>query len=226
MIKGPLDRPERSDSHHLARQTKSLYISQFALLFMFIVCIVLCISLILSFNRPQKVAVIDISTGKSFGTVTQDYTSNLLEMNLIYYSKEFCETFYNANHSEIEGARRSAVANMHPTLVNKLNISEDFFNDSYVREIKTGLGICTFDWITIPHLTVSNDPRYTVFCQFRRIVKMSGKVFETKHNVIIIWLRYKNIDPMKKPSPIFVIDFSDNSINSREVNEQLQLITR
>ncbi|MBN1292367.1 MAG: hypothetical protein JXB48_11055 [Candidatus Latescibacteria bacterium] len=226
MTDSHLDRPERSDTHFLARQTKSLFISQLALLFMFFVCLALVGAVIMTSRKPQTIAVIDSSTGKNFGTVTRQYTDDLLEMNLVYYSKEFCENFYNANHADIDGARKNAVENMHPTLISKLKITTDFYNDSYVRNIKQNLGTCSFDWITIPHVTTRNDPRYTVFCQFRRLQNLSGKVFETKHNVIINWIRYKNIDPMKKPSPLFVLDFSDNDINSPAVKEQIELITR
>ena len=226
MTKSPLDRPERSDTHFLARQTKSLFVSQLALLFMFIICLALIGALIMSSRKPRTIAVIDASTGRNYGTVTGEYTDNLLEMNLVYYSREFCENFYNANHAEIDGARKNAVETMHPTLISRLKITTDFYNDSYVRNIKQNLGSSSFDWITIPQVTTRNDPRYTVFCQFRRVQHLSGKVFETKHNVTINWIRYNNIDPMKKPSPLFVLDFSDNDINSHAVKEQLELITR
>lgn len=221
-----LDRPERKDTHHLARQTKSLYVSQIALLFMFVVCLALIAAVVIATRRPQSVAVIDTSTGKSYGTRTQGFTSDLLEMNLVYYSKLFCESFYNANHYEIESARKVAVDNMHPTLIRKLKITPDFYNDAFVKNIKENLVTCSFDWITIPQITTKNDPRYTVFCQFRRMQNMNGKVFETKHNVTISWIRYKNIDPIKKPTPLFILDFSDNNIDSPQVKEQLQLITR
>ena len=226
MTKAYLDRPERTDTHFLARQTKSLFVSQLALLFMFIISLALVVALILTSRRSQSLAVIDVSTGKNYGSVTQQYTKELLEMNLVYYSREFCENFYNATHSQIDGARRQAVETMHPTLVSKLKITADFYNDSYVRNIKQNLGSCTFDWITIPHVTSRNDPRYTVFCQFRRIQNLNGKVFESRHNVTINWIRYNNIDPMKKPTPLFVLDFNDNDINSPQVKEQLELITR
>jgi len=221
-----IDKPERADSHHLAKQTKSLYISQIALLFLFVIGVFMLIALMLSFNRPERIAVIDKSSGKTYGTVTQQYTQDLLDMNLVFYSKEFCEAFYNANHTEIDGARRLAVSNMHPTLISKLKITDDYYNDSYVKGIKQNLGTCTFDWSNAPSITKRNDPRYTTFCQFRRIVNMNGKLYETKHNVIIQWIRYKNIDPMKKPTPLFVLDFSDGEITSKEVQEQLELTTK
>jgi len=221
-----LNQPERKDMHHLQRQTKSLYISQIALVFMFVICLALIAAVVVTARRPQSVAVIDTSSGKAYGTTTQGYTADLLEMNLVYYSKLFCESFYNANHYEIEGARKTAVDNMHPSLLKKLKITTDFYNDAFVKNIKGTLGTCTFDWITIPQITTKNDPRYTVFCQFRRLQKLNDKVYETKHNVTISWIKYKNIDPMKKATPLFVLDFTDNDINSPEVKEQLQLITR
>jgi hypothetical protein len=226
MSEEKIDRPERSDSHHLAKQTKSLYVSQIALLFLFAICVFLCVALMLSFNRPERIAVIDKSSGKTYGTVTQKYTQELMDMNLVYYSKEFCEAFYNANHTDIDGARRLAVSNMHPTLIRKLKITEDYYNDSYVKEIKQNLGTCTFDWMNAPTITKRNDPRYTTFCQFRRIVSLNGKLYETKHNVTIQWIRYKSIDPMKKPTPLFVLDFSDGDISSKEVQEQIELTTK
>jgi len=224
--KEQLDRPERTDTHYLARQTKSLFVSQIALLLMFIISLTLVAAVILVSRQPQRIAIIDTSTGKNYGTVTRGYTSDLLEMNLVYYSRQFCESFYNATHSEIDGARKLAVESMHPTLVSKLKITADFYSDSYVRSIKQTLGTCTFDWITVPQVTSRNDPRYTVFCQFRRMQTMGSKVFESKHNVTINWIRYRNIDPMKKPTPLFVLDFRDNDINSPEVREQLELVTR
>jgi hypothetical protein len=80
--------------------------------------------------------------------------------------------------------------------------------------------------VTPPRVTVANDPRYTVFCQFKRTVNMGEKIYESKHNVIINWIRYENIDPMKKPSPIFVLDFVDSDLSSKEVQQQLELITK
>jgi hypothetical protein len=196
------------------------------MLFLFIICILLLLAVKASFKRSQNIAIIDTSTGKNYGTVTQQYTKDLLKMNLLYYSKEFCEAFYNANHTEIEASRRLAVSQMHPTLIDKLKINEDFYRDSYVRQIKQNLAACTFDWVSPPRVTISNDPRYTVFCQFKRTIQMQGSFYESKHNVVINWIRYSNIDPMKKASPIYVLDFSDNEINSDAVKQQLELLTK
>jgi hypothetical protein len=226
MTKDNFDRPERADMHHLARQTRTIYLSQLGLLLIFAVCVLLCLALMVSFKRPQNIAVIDSTTGKSYGTVTQQYTADLMKMNLIYYSKEFCEAYYNSNHTEIEAARKLAVSHMHPTLVQKMGITEEFFNNSYVKNVKQNLATATYDWVTPPRVTVVNDPRYTVFCQFKRTVNMGDRIYESKHNVVINWIRYENIDPMKKPSPIFVLDFVDGDLSSKEVQQQLELITK
>ena len=225
-MKEMLDRPERSDLHYLAQQSRSIYLSQLSMLFLFVLCALLVLAFMESSKRPRHIAVIDTSTGKAFGTVTRQYTTDLLSMNLIYYSRLFCEEFYDANHISIQGSRKAAVEQMHPTLVQKLGITEDFYKDSYVKNIKANLATCTFDWITPPKVTVSSDPRYTVFCQFRRSIQKEGKIYESKHNVILNWIRYSDIDPMKKPSPIYVLDFSDNDINSQEVKQQLELLTQ
>lgn len=226
MATDKLDRPERSDMHHLAKQTKTIYLSQLGMVLMFLLCIMMCFALIMSFKKPQNIAVIDTSSGKAYGTVTQQYTNDLMKMSLIYYSKEFCEAYYNSNHTDIESARRVAVEQMHHNLVEKLGIKEDFYENDYVKNVKKQLATSTFDWQAPPKITISNDPRYTVFCQFRRTTHIGGKDYESKHNVIISWVRYENIDPTKKPSPIFVIDFTDGDINSKDVQQQLELITK
>jgi hypothetical protein len=226
MANEKLDRPERADMHHLAKQTRTIYLSQLGLVLMFVLCALMCLALMTSFKRPQNIAVIDTSSGRSYGTVTQSYTNDLMKMNLIYYSKEFCESYYNSNHTEIEAARRVAVSHMHPTLVQKMGIKDDFFDNAYVKNVKQQLATSTFDWLAPPHVTVTNDPRYTVFCQFRRLTHIGDKNYESKHNVIINWIRYENIDPMKKASPIYVLDFTDGDLNSKEVQQQLELITK
>jgi len=221
-----IEKPLRSDHHHLYAQTKKLYFTQLGMVVLFIITLLLIFVLVIQAKQPAKIAVINTANGKSYMTVSQNYTHDLLAQNIIYYSKEFCEGFFNATGIEVGGARFSAVKHMHPDLIKELEIDSTFFNDQTVKGLRESKAISYFKWSMPPQITVTNDPRYEVFCQFERTIKRKNyKDHVKKYNLVLNWVRFKkNINPMEKPAPLYLIKLNDIEENSIEMKRQLELI--
>lgn len=220
------DLPERPHVHFLSVQTRNLYIVQIAFITVAIICISLIAALVLIVRTPKPVVLFDMSSGRNYGAKTTKYNVSILESNLVYYSRQFCECLFNATSGEIEGSRHTALDLMDPSLQQKLKLTENnFIMTDYVKQVKDNGIVSTIEWNAPPQITVRNDPEYTMICQFTVNIKTGNQLEKVKHNVVVRWKRYGSYDPMLRACPVFVSYFHDGDLNDFEIVKQLEILS-
>jgi hypothetical protein len=188
-------------------------------------CVLLAVTVMISIRQPRLITVIDSSTGKTFtGVGKPEIKIDIIPRQLIYYSRLFCEAFLSENYVTVMSDRAKAKALMHPSLSKKL--PPDFLNESSMEDAFKYKSNSLFEWIVKPVVTASDDPRYTVFCQFVKKVKREGyKTTEDNFNVKLDWGRLmNNQDPFNRPHDLVLLKFDELKDNSAELKSQLNLI--
>ena len=220
----PLQRPIRPDKEYLYGLTKAVFIMRVAVIGLIVSVLILGGIAFVSMNRPRLVTVVDLSSGKTLTSIGKtEVGSEVLEQQLVYYSRQFCESFLCADHVTIREARKAAVELMHPDLASKL--PKDWLDDGDVRECIENKTTSYFDWTLKPAVTTKNDPRYSVFCQFTKEVRKEGfQPVKTRYNIRLDWGRLvKNTDPFNRPHSLVLLNFEQLQDESK-INEQLKMV--
>jgi hypothetical protein len=220
----PIDKPIRPDREYVYGLTRAVFIMRFAVISLFIICILLIGITFLSLNKPRLVTVVDIGTGKSISALSSNNISDqVIEQQLVYYSRVFCESYLCQDHVILSDARKTAVGLMHPDLARKL--PKDWLNDNDVKNCIENQETSYFDWALKPAVTMKNDPRYSVFCQFTKETRREGfEPIKKRYNIRLDWGRLiKNTDPFNRPHSLVLLNFEQLQDESK-INEQLQLI--
>lgn len=221
-----LDQPIRADHEYTFSLTKAVFNMRVGMLFLTLLCLGMGVLVFTSMRQPRLVAVIDSATGKTYGSVaTPTLTFSLLERQLIYYSREFCEAYLAYDHVTIKSARQTAKALMHPTLLAP-SLPKDYLEDKDVLAAVKSQATSNFEWTIRPRVTAAADPKYTVFCQFTRTIKRYGFEDQVKtFNVKLDWGRLRNDqDAFNRPHALTLLKFEELAVNSPELTTQLNLI--
>lgn len=220
----PLQRPIRPDKEYMVGLTKAVFIMRFALIGLILSVMVLGGLAFMAINKPGVVTVVDLSSGKTLTALGKTAVgSEVLEQQLVYYSKQFCESFLCADHVTIRESRKIAAELMHPDLAAKL--PKDWLENSDVKNCIENRTTSYFDWTLKPAVTIKNDPRYSVFCQFTKEVRTEGYQPEKKrYNIRLDWGRLvKNTDPFNRPHSLVLLNFEQLQDDSK-INEQLKMV--
>jgi len=220
------NKPIRPDKEYLHGLSSTVFIMRFAVVALFVVSILLAGITFVSINKPALITVVDMSTGKTVTSITRNSVDNqIIEQQLIYYSRVFCESFLNQDHVTIGDARKTAVGLMHPDLAKKL--PKDWLDNGNI-DVRSCIELKStsyFDWTLKPAVTAKNDPRYSVFCQVVKEVRREGfETIKTRYNIRLDWGRLvKNTDPFNRPHSLVLLNFEQLQDESK-ISEQLQLI--
>lgn len=220
------NKPIRPDKEYLHGLSSSVFVMRFAVVALFVISILLAGITFVSMNKPELITVVDMSTGKTVTSMTRNsLNEQVIEQQLIYYSRVFCESFLNQDHVTIASARKTAVELMHPDLAKKL--PKDWLSSTNV-DVRTCIeqkSTSYFDWSLKPAVTSKNDPRYSVFCQVTKEVRREGfETIKTRYNIRLDWGRLiKNTDPFNRPHSLVLLNFEQLQDESK-ISEQLQLI--
>ncbi len=220
-----IDKPIRSDHEFTASLTKSIIIWRLVSVLFTVIIVGSFIVTLNALKRPRLITVIDSSSGKTYTSMSESRMSKtIVERQLIYYSKVFCESFLSENYVTVINDRKEAIDLMHPEL--EVQLPEDFAKRKGVAEIISSKSSTTFDWTIKPVVSSAADPYYTVFCQFTKRTKKQGyKAFSQKYNIKLDWGRLiNNTDPFNRPHDLVLIKFEELDDNSAELKHQLNLI--
>lgn len=219
-----VDKPIRPDREYVYGLTKAVFIMRFAVISLFIVCLISTGVTLFTLNKPGLVTVVDMGSGKTVSALSSTgINDQVLEHQLIYYSRMFCESYLSQDHVRITEDRKSASMLMHPELARKL--PKDWLTDKDVKGCLESKETCYFDWPLKPAVTARNDPRYSVFCQFSKEVRREGyEPIRTRYNLRLDWGRLiKNTDPFNRPHSLVLLNFEQLQEESK-INELLQKI--
>lgn len=205
----PTNKPIRPDKVFFDGLTKAVFIMRLTVLALFFVCVMLAGVAVVSLYKPQLITVVDMSGRTSTSLGSNKMGDQVIEQQLIYYSREFCESFLNQDHVSIKDTRKTAVALMHPDLVKKL--PKDYLDGNEVRMSRENKQTCYFDWPLKPDVIEKNDPRYSVYCEFIRETKKEGyEPIKTRYTIRLDWGRLiKNNDPFNRPHSLVLLNFEN-----------------
>lgn len=216
------NKPQRSDSLFISDTMKAFFNARIGLFAVSIVAIVSIIAVIYLVIQPQRVVVIDASSGKTYYAVNKASVSQeLIDRQLCYYSAQFCENYFNNDFLTIESARKRVV-----------DLMSTSFRDSTKKkwDASSDLRICLdkkqasyFVWEINPSVTMRNDPYYTTWCVFERNIKENEMLRETKkYHIILKWGRTaNNTDYRTRPHSLVLMSFSLVNEGSAEYNDQI-----
>lgn len=220
--KQDLNKPVRSDQHQLSKHFKAVTVLQGTLLGQFILILLLIVVNYSLSNKPVKYAVVDLSTGQAFSSkMVNQLNESIIEQQLVYYTKDFAEKFYDSDYMTIQKSREAALAVMTTSL--QKSIPEDWTKGKEISQAQNNRATCQFKWIIKPIITNKDDPRFTVFGQFERTVTMQGyKPWTTKHYLRLDWGRLtEQFDPYERPHGLVLMNYTELAEESKGLIEQL-----
>lgn len=215
-----LDIPERPDEMYMGKLIRELFSQRIAIIAMLILCLALIGVIILQNSKPIPIAVVNGESGKTFFSKTQQLDRTVLEKQLLYYSRQFCEDYFGRNHVTVRNNRMRALDIMHPNMKGEVEKGIDAEINRVLKELWND----QFIWkVTV--VTEKNDPRYSVFCQFELILNRPGYEPVTRsYNIKLDWGRLvKNSDPFERPHSLVLLKAQELDANSDELKKQLNL---
>jgi hypothetical protein len=217
-------KPPRPDKSYLSDMVSAIINSRITIIICGATIATLLVIVFALINQPKLIAVIDRNTGETFTTVSNKITQDALERQLLFYSKKFCENYLNLDHVSVIESRKWSLSQMHPKMRSTVG-GEKFYETREVVEAIDKNYVCSYKWILNPRITVRAYPKYTVFCQFNRILKRVGyKPIEEIFNIKLDWVHLvKNPDPFKRPHDLLLIEFEELQRDSEEFKNQLNL---
>lgn len=219
-------RPERSDSVFISDVLKAAFNARIGLVVVSIVTILLMVVIFILASRPQRVVVIDASSGRTYAALNKSgLAQDIIDRQLTYYSIQACEDYLNFDHMTIQQARQTIFDIAHPKF--KESLPQNWLtNDPELRRCIDDRYSSYFDWEIIPRVTMRNDPYYSTFCVFTRIVKVNDVTKEVKkYNVKVDWGRLENnADYSKRPHSLVLLRISVLNQGSNEYNDQINQI--
>jgi hypothetical protein len=213
-----LTKPERPDKNYIGGLVREVFSQRIAIIAMLVICLALCGIIIMLLNKPVAIAVVNGESGFTSITKAQKLSFDILEKQLLFYSREFCEDYFGRNHVSIRQNRERAFELMHPNM--KADAAKEFTSVTVglvLRELWTD----KFDWkITV--VTEKNDPRYSVFCQFDVTFNRNGEEKIESHNVKLDFGRLvKASNPFDRPHSLVLLKVQE--ISGDELKKQLNL---
>jgi hypothetical protein len=215
---GDITKPERPDKIYLTGLIKEIFSQRIAIIAMLLISLALCGVILYLLNRPTAIAVVNGETGYTSVTKTQNISLDVLEKQLLYYSREFCEDYFGRNHVTIRNNRQRAFNLMHPNMKQEAMKSFPAYDvDIALKELWGD----KFEWkMTV--VTEKSDPRYSVFCQFDVTYIRSGEQQLQHHNVKLDFGRLvKTADPFERPHSLVLLKVQE--ITGDELKRQLNL---
>jgi len=218
--------PERTDRFYMKQIIQMAFNARIGIILMAGLVLILIIMLFNTLSRPPQIVVIDGTTGRSYAPVAQgtNVTQGLIDRQLVYYTTQVCEDFFNYSGQEISKARQSVYELGSTSFRN--NLGEGFLDGPDVEKCVKDKLESFIRWEMYPKITKRADPYYTVFATIHRVVKTNGLTKEAKtFNVRVEWGRLNdNVDYVKRPHSLVLLDIKILSEGSVELNEQINRV--
>lgn len=223
----PSLRPQRTDAFYMKDVLQAAFNARIGLVMVTIIVIALVIAIVVIASRPQRVVVIDSGTGRTFAASSQQgVTGNLIDRQVCYYSARAVEDFFNYDFQTITRARQSVYDLAGAEFRKKLG--DKYVDNEDVRKCVEDKAQSIFQWEILPRVTMRNDPYYSAFATFQRVVRVNGVTKELKKfNVKIDFGRLnENVEYSKRPHALVLLNITVLNEGSMELNEQLNKVVR
>jgi len=222
--------PERTDSFFMKEALQMAFNARIGIVLMFIVALALVLVIFALVSRPAQTVVIDRSTGQTYAPVglARGVGQELLDRQLIFYSGQAIENFFNNDYRIMQQSRQSLYEIAGSQFREELGEKYANAENPEIKECVNEQRVSTIRWELHPRITMKADPNYTVFATIQRIVKVGNMTKEIKKiNVRVDWGRLNdNVDYMRRPHSLVLMKIQILEEGSIESNEQLNRLGR
>jgi len=225
--KKPEIKPERSDTYYLKEVLQMAFNARFGMIFLMVIVLVLFCFLYYLISRPAYTVVIDRTTGQTFKPIglEKGVTQELLDRQLIYYTAQVVDYYANFDHNTIQEARQRIYELSNSQFRGLLGDKYSSLENEDVKKCIDKKAEYYLQWEMQPRITQRNDPYYTLFGTFQRVVKWNGLTQEVKkYNVRVDWGRLNNnMDYTKRPHSLVLLSIKYlNEVG--EINDQMNRV--
>lgn len=113
------DKPQRPDEIYVGSLIRET-LSQRTAIIVLGICFIGMIGLFLMYiNKPVPVIVVNDESGLTTASTTQKISYDVIEKQLLYYTRQFCEDYFGRNHVTIREKQKRALEIMHPGMKSK-----------------------------------------------------------------------------------------------------------
>ncbi|NLD99045.1 MAG: hypothetical protein GX640_04160 [Fibrobacter sp.] len=211
-------KPDRPDINYLTAFVKLVNTVKVFVVMLLIGIIALIITVAFMYKRSMLVSIIDTSTGRTY--ISKTYVKlgdDIIKRQLLYYSKEFCESWWSLDWETIKNDRVYALKMIHPSGPIRTKIPADYADDATVNATINIHNRSSFEWNKLPEITRNEDPYYTVYCEFNRTSGPENRKSQTETFFVKIqWYREKEFNPYERSHGYYVADLSKLEYGSVE----------
>lgn len=216
------DKPQRPDEIYVGSLIRET-LSQRTAIIVLGICFIGMIGLFLMYiNKPVPVIVVNDESGLTTASTTQKISYDVIEKQLLYYTRQFCEDYFGRNHVTIREKQKRALEIMHPGMKSKAET--DLKERNEIPVVSKENWTDNFNW-KLTYITEKNDPRYSTFAQFDIVIYRPGyePVTQTK-NIRLDWGRLVKVaDPYERPHSLVLLKVSEIASGSEELKKLLNL---
>jgi hypothetical protein len=219
---------KRSDGNFITKLLADAFNARIGVLAITLVCLGQMYIIYVLLNVEKKYLVVDINTGQTFQTkaATNKTSYEIIDRQLIYYSTQVCEDFFNYDYTSIQQARRRFLDIASKELAELLG--DKWVQDSSFQRCIDTKTRSVIEWEYGIDVTERNDPYYSIYAEFTRILKIQNVTTDVrKFRVKLDWGRLRNnTDSQKRPHALILTGISVLKKNSPEYKEQIRKLQK
>ncbi len=219
-----ISKPLRPDESYLKDLISGVINSRIAVITLSVVILALLVIVFFLSTQSKLVAIINKNSGETYVAKTSKITQDVLERQIVYYSKKLCEDYLNLDYMTVVESRKRALELMHPSMKEELG-AEKYWQTKKVLTAMKEKYSCDYKWLMYPKITERSHPHYIVFCQFMRVIRKKGyKPMEETFTIRLDWVRLlKNPSPFERPHDLLLTRVWEIQKDSDEMKNQLKL---
>jgi len=224
---GGIEERKSGEANFLSDAIKQIQANKMIALLQFFTIVGL-IFLLFAVSGQQKIITIVGQDGETITLRSRNISSDVLRRQVLYYSREVIEKFFDLDYRTAVENRSSLQSIMNSSLV-----AAHFSKEGHIVENKTvqeavaNRYTVRYEWIILPWVSSMNYPHITVFGQLKRHVIREGyKPFEDLKNVKLVFRHLSDRpDPFGRPHDLLLLSIDEidvenvefkNAINNRK----------
>jgi hypothetical protein len=206
------------EANFLSDAIKQIQMNKMVALLQFFTIIGL-IFLLVAMSGQQKLITIINQDGETITLRSQNLTSDVLRRQVLYYSREVIEEYFDLDYrTAVEN--RNKLKNIMSSSLIALKFGKDnhIVENRIVQEAVANKFTIRYEWIILPWVSSMDYPYITVFGQLKRHVIREGyKPYEDLKNVKLVFQHFKDRpDVFGHPHDLLLISIDEIDVENTE----------